>query len=87
MDIDEARHHHEAAPVDHRFRRAVIAAPDEFELALGKRHVRIGEIDMRAFRFVPGDDAVGAPNKRCLRIPSLYRAAPSRHLSCLEFKG
>ncbi len=58
VDIDEARHHHEAASVDGLDRFAPIVAAGKHDLAAVESDIAAGDIGVAVLCGVPGDDIV-----------------------------
>ena len=59
VDVDEAGHHHAAAPVDDRVRLAGEARPDVHDRIVGERHVDVSTVYVALGALLPGDHPVG----------------------------
>ena len=62
VDVDKARHRHQAGAVDRDVGRTGIARPDMDELVAGKDEIAVLEIDVPLIGFVPGDDKIEPRN-------------------------
>ena len=71
MDVDEAWHQHQAAPVDLPVGGAGIALADEAELVALEGDVRPFQIGMAARRLVPGNHVIGVADHNRLHNPSI----------------
>ena len=71
MDVHEAWHQHQAAPVDLPIGGAGIALADEAELVALEGDVSTFQIGMAARRLVPGNHVVGVADHNRLHNPSI----------------
>src|SRR5262245_5598367 len=76
VDVDQPRHHQQAAAVDGLVRRALIPLAHERDGVVGKRHVSALEIRVAPARRIPRHDPVRIANTHCLghRLPPDYRS-------------
>ena len=91
MDIHQARHDHQALAIHHLISWAFIMPADKTQHTISEGHIGIGQIGMRFFRCIPGDNQISLTDQGCwhgvtlplrvIRRPSSRHAGRARQVS------